>query len=49
MYYTATEAFIIDSYKSKYTALKDKYPNLSFYPSFDFNYNLTDYYESSRC
>ena len=49
MYYTATEAFIIDFYKSKYTALKDKYPNLPFYPSFDFNYNLSDYYESSRC
>ena len=49
MYYTATEAFIIDSYESKYTALKDKYPNLPFYPSFDFNYDITDYYESSRC
>ena len=49
MYYTATEAFIIDSYESKYIALKDKYSNLPFYPSFDFNYNLTDYYESSRC
>ena len=49
MYYTATEAFIIDSYESKYTALKDKHPNLPLYPSFDFNYDITDYYESSTC
>ena len=49
MYYTAVEAKIIEDYKSKYISLKSKYPDVPFYPVFDFNYDLTDYYESSTC
>lgn len=49
MYYTAIEARIIEDYKSKYISLKSKYPDVPFYPVFDFNYDLTDYYESSTC
>ena len=49
MYCTAVEAKIIEDYKSKYISLKSKYPDVPFYPVFDFNYDLTDYYESSTC
>lgn len=49
MYTTAVEAKIIEIYNDKYKELKANYPNLPFYPSLGFSYDLTDYYESSTC
>lgn len=48
-YATAVEAKIIATYKEKYQKLKAEYPGLPYYPTIGFNYDLTDYYESSTC
>lgn len=48
-YTTALEAYFIDLYHEKYKELKAQYPDLPFYPNYDFGYSLEDYYESSTC
>lgn len=49
LYITALSEAIMVEYREKYKLLKEEYPGLPFYPSFQFMNDESDYYESSTC
>lgn len=48
-YVTALDEQLVRKYRKQYNVLKEQYPGLPFYPDFQFQNELTDYYEASTC